>query len=87
MRPVERFLDDLWGRELGMRLVRKARAAELDFIRLIGVCRLVDRRDLQPVGHAGRARPLGGRIAKCFKNKTKGSLVAELLAAMPPLMC
>ena len=97
---VESFFDNLTGRELLPDLVRQARASELEFIQELGVWKIVPRHELPEgtvvvkgrwvdinKGDADRPNYRSRYVAKEIKKGSKGSLVAEFFAAMPPLSC
>ena len=91
----EEFYDDISGRELDPDLVVKARKEEVDFIRKMGVWQEVDRPRDKPVlkgrwvdinkGDSTNPRYRSRYVGKEIKKGSKGALVADFFAAMPPL--
>ena len=92
---LEEFYDDVSGRELEPEKVVKARKEEVDFIRKMGVWQEVDRPSDKPVLKGRRVdinkgdqdRPIyrSRYVGKEIKKGSKGALVADFFAAMPPL--
>ena len=89
------YYDDISGRELDPDLVVTARREEVEFIRKMGVWREVDRPKDQPVlkgrwvdinkGDTEKPRYRSRYVGKEIKRGSKGALVADFFAAMPPL--
>ena len=92
---LEEFYDDVSGRELEPEKVVKARKEEVDFIRKMGVWQEVDRPSDKPVlkgrwvdiNKGDQDRPIyrSRYVGKEIKKGSKGALVADFFAAMPPL--
>ena len=92
---LDEFYDDISGRELEPEKVVKARKEEVDFIRKMGVWQEVDRPSDKPVlkgrwvdiNKGDEDHPIyrSRYVGKEIKKGSKGALVADFFAAMPPL--
>eukprot|EP00435_Cladocopium_sp_Y103_P040755 s116_g11.t1 len=89
------YYDDISGRELDPEMVVKARREEVEFIRKMKVWQEVDRPKDKPVlkgrwvdinkGDEEKPQYRSRYVGKEIKKGSKGALVADFFAAMPPL--
>ena len=89
------FFDDISGQELDPSGVRQARKDEVEFIQKMGVWEEVPRPRDKPVlkgrwvdineGDASRPHYRSRYVGKEIKKGSKGALVADFFAAMPPI--